>query len=66
VVASPSSVCVGKERNITAKHFWGSRLRVSTARLELERVRTYIREQAWRMERSDNFELINKARMARR
>ena len=35
----------GKERNFTGEHFWARGYAVSTVGLELEQVRTYIREQ---------------------
>lgn len=35
----------GKERNFSGEHFWACGYSVSTVGLELEQVRTYIREQ---------------------
>ena len=35
----------GRERNFTGEHFWARGYAVSTVGLELEQVRSYIREQ---------------------
>jgi putative transposase len=39
----------GKSRNLTGEHFWARRYAVSTAGIELEAVKKYVRNQ----ERSD-------------